>query len=113
MRDEADTLDDSTLPGHSRASVIRLPSIDSSGERYREEGVIGRGGMGVVSAYFDNRVGRSVAWKVLRRDIDDDDQTRARFVREARIQGQLEHPAIVPVYDIGASDDGSPYFTMK
>jgi serine/threonine-protein kinase len=111
--DSEDTLDDSTLPGHSRASVIRLPSIDSSGERYREEGVIGRGGMGVVSSYFDNRVGRSVAWKQLRRDIDDDDQGRARFVREARIQGQLEHPAIVPVYDIGASDDGSPYFTMK
>ncbi len=111
--DGDDTLDDRTRPGRRRASVLELSALDDSAERYVEEGPIGRGGMGVVSAYFDRRVGRSVAWKQLRPEVVDDDRSRARFVREARVQGQLEHPAIVPVYDIGESNDGSPYFTMK
>src|SRR5262249_54201317 len=57
--------------------------------------------------------GRRVACKELRRDVFDDAESRARFVREARVQGQLEHPAVVPVYDIGTRADGSPFFTMK
>jgi hypothetical protein len=51
--------------------------------------------------------------KELRPDVAMDPTLRARFVREARVQGQLEHPAIVPVYDIGVRADGAPYFTMK
>jgi serine/threonine-protein kinase len=90
-----------------------LEPLVPEAERYRAEGMIGRGGMGVVSAYYDRRIGRHVAWKELRRDIGDDVGNRARFLREARVQGRLEHPAIVPVYDLGLGPDGAPYFTMK
>lgn len=57
-------------------------------------------------------MGRDVAVKVLRADGRRDD-LRTRFLREARIQGRLEHPAIVPVHDLGVDDAGSPFFVMK
>lgn len=70
--------------------------------------------MGEVISCFDHNLGREVA---IKRALDDSDDPRPssseRFVREARIQGQLQHPSVVPVYDAGASPDGSPYFTMK
>jgi serine/threonine-protein kinase len=110
---QADTLADETKVGRGGAVDRELQAPDSNDERYREEGQLGRGGMGIVSAYYDRRIGRHVACKDLRRDILDDAQSRTRFLREARVQGRLEHPAIVPVYDIGARPDGSPYFTMK
>ncbi|HTM20066.1 MAG TPA: serine/threonine-protein kinase, partial [Kofleriaceae bacterium] len=82
-------------------------------ERYRSEGPLGQGGMGVVSLLYDKRIGRRVAAKGLRPELAGDATTRARFLREAQVQGQLEHPAVVPVYDIGSGADGTPYFTMK
>jgi serine/threonine-protein kinase len=103
----ADTLAEGERP------TRELQAPDAPEDRYRVDGMIGRGGMGIVSAYYDRRVGRAIACKELRRDVFDDAQSRSRFLREARVQGQLEHPAIVPVYDIGAHADGSPYFTMK
>lgn len=69
--------------------------------------------MGAVIVQRDRHVGRSVAMKTIRRELADDASARLRFVREARLQGQLEHPAIVPVYDIGRHADGKTYFTMK
>jgi serine/threonine-protein kinase len=74
--------------------------------------LIGRGGMGEVVAAHDRRIGRDVAIKRMRRDAPDD-ATVARFLREAQIQARLDHPAIVPVYDLGTDGDGLPYFTMK
>jgi len=107
----ADTLAEGERPSGRTTRELQAP--DAPEERYRVDGMIGRGGMGIVSAYYDRRVGRAIACKELRRDVFDDAPSRARFLREARVQGQLEHPAIVPVYDIGAHADGSPYFTMK
>ena len=79
--------------------------------RYEIERTLGEGGMGQVLLARDPVVGRQVALKTMR---DPDKVTaRARFAREARLQGQLEHPAIVPVYDVGTAEDGSPFFTMK
>jgi serine/threonine-protein kinase len=69
--------------------------------------------MGVVSLIRDVRIGRRVAKKALRPELARADEARARFIREAQVQGQLEHPAIVPVYDLARDDDGAPYFTMK
>ncbi len=80
-------------------------------ERYEAGEVLGRGGMGEVRRFTDARIGRDVAVKVMRPGTGD--EAHERFLREARLQGQLEHPAIVPVYDMGQSDDGSPWFTMK
>ncbi len=81
--------------------------------RYQVRTLLGEGGMGEVRLCRDRRVGREVAMKVIRSDQNDRPEVRARFLREARVQGQLEHPAIVPVYDIGFGDDGASHFTMK
>ncbi len=83
--------------------------------RYEIRGVLGRGGMGEVRLCHDSRVGRDVAVKVAHEVAGGAGTAtvRARFMREARIQGQLEHPAIVPVHDLEVLDDGSLYFVMK
>ena len=73
---------------------------------------IGRGGMGEVIAAFDRRIGREVAIKRMRSPHPSEEAT-ARFLREARIQAWLDHPAVVPVHELGTDDAGRPYFTMK
>ena len=84
------------------------PKID----RYEVGDVIGRGGMGEIRTARDARVGRDVAIKLMLPEHRDA-EALARFVREAQIQGRLEHPAVVPVHDIGVDPTGSPYFVMK
>lgn len=75
---------------------------------------VGHGGMGVVARAYDKSVGRHVAVKLIRhRDAFARAASRARFLREARITGRLEHPGIVAVHQIGELDDGEPYFVMK
>jgi len=81
--------------------------------RYELGEVIGRGGMGEVRLATDARIGRSVAVKLIRADGAKRPRLRARFLFEATMQGQLEHPSIVPVYDLGVRPDGSEYFTMR
>jgi eukaryotic-like serine/threonine-protein kinase len=78
--------------------------------RYEMRSMLGRGGMGDVRVCRDVRIGRDVAMKTARTKSR---RVRERFVREACLQGQLEHPSIVPVYDIGIDREGEPYFTMK
>jgi serine/threonine-protein kinase len=73
---------------------------------------IGRGGMGEVIAAVDQSLGREVAIKRLRSAEPSGDAVR-RFVREAKVQALLDHPAIVPVHELGEDDAGRPYFTMK
>jgi len=80
--------------------------------RYRVREVVGRGGMGEVLRVEDVPLRRDVALKRVS-GRDDDDEFRMRFVAEACIGGQLDHPAFLPVYDFGEQDDGTPYFTMK
>lgn len=68
--------------------------------------------MGEVRLTRDARIGRHVAVKRLLEPLSGE-ATRRRFLREARIQGQLEHPAVVPVYDLDFDEQGQPFFTMK
>jgi serine/threonine-protein kinase len=82
------------------------------GDRYEVRGKIGAGGMGEVIAARDEQVGRDVAIKRMLRE-DPNERQVARFLREARIQGRLDHPAIVPVHEIGRDGDGRPFFVMK
>lgn len=82
-------------------------------DRYTLRKQIGKGAMGEVHLCKDNRIGRDLAMKVILPQAQSDAQARARFVREARVQGQLEHPAIVPVYDLGIDPIGAVFFTMK
>jgi serine/threonine-protein kinase len=76
-------------------------------------GKLGYGGMGTVLRGRDPRFHREVAVKVLMDRHRADPEMTRRFVEEAQIGGQLQHPGIVPVYDLGALDDDRPYFTMK
>ncbi len=79
---------------------------------YKMGHTIGRGGMGEVVAAHDQRIGRDVAIKRMRNPTPSKEST-ARFLREARIQARLDHPAIVPVHEMGVDEHGRPFFTMK
>jgi serine/threonine-protein kinase len=79
---------------------------------YRFADVIGRGGMGEVVLAKDLELDRDVAIKRMR-SAAPSAEAIARFLREARIQARLDHPAIVPVHQLGRDADGRPYFTMK
>ena len=105
--------DDATLPDSrgSEALSTRIPRVDL-GDRYELGDVIGRGGMGEVRIARDTRIQRDVAVKLLR-SSQRDDATLGRFFREARVQGVLDHPAVVPVHDLGIDPAGNPFFVMK
>jgi serine/threonine protein kinase len=80
--------------------------------RYKIKSELGRGGMATVYLAFDPSFNRDVAIKVLPREMLHDPQFRARFEREIKMAAGLEHPSIIPVYDVG-EDDGQPYFVMR
>jgi serine/threonine protein kinase len=80
--------------------------------RYIIKSELGRGGMATVYRAFDPSFDREVAIKVLPREMLHDPQFRSRFEREIKMIASLEHPSIVPVYDVG-DDNGQPYFVMR
>lgn len=81
-------------------------------DRYELIEEIGRGGMATVYRAYDPSFEREVALKVLPQALLHDPQFRDRFQREIKTVAKLEHPAIVPVYDVG-EDAGLPYFVMR
>jgi len=129
---EPDLFDESIPEAGGGADLNKLPSAppprtfslpppvdpiadgyDAVQDRYVVKRQLGRGAMGEVYLCKDTRIGRDVARKVILPMFQAEPQVRARFLREARVQGQLEHPSIVPVYDLATDSDGSTYFTMK
>jgi len=76
------------------------------------ERTIGEGGMGIVRLATQRSLGRKVAVKTLRQDAKNEAAT-LRLLREAWVTGTLEHPNIVPVYDLGLDEDGSPIIVLK
>ena len=78
--------------------------------RYQPVKFHARGGMGEVWVAHDARIGRRVALKKLRSGRSDQ---QARFLIEAQITGQLEHPCVVPLHDLGTDDSGQSYYVMK
>jgi serine/threonine-protein kinase len=89
------------------------PQAPPDTPRYRFEALLARGGMGEVWRGCDTLLARAVALKVLAERVFADDGARARFEEEARCISQLEHPSMVPVYDLGELPDGRPFFVMK
>jgi len=81
--------------------------------RHQILGEIARGGVGIVFQGRDRDLGRDVALKVLRPEFAGRADVVDRFIEEAQVGGQLQHPGVVPVYAIGLQSDGRPYFTMK
>jgi eukaryotic-like serine/threonine-protein kinase len=102
-------------------TLPRTPSLSAStagasfdslkgAARFETGALIGKGGMGEVFSATDLRLKRSMAVKQATSTSAADLE---RFVREARVQGQLQHPGIVPVHELGLTPEGLPYFTMK
>ena len=104
-----------TAPGEEPGPIVRPRAGDDDDRsiRYRIDGEIARGGMGAILKGRDPDLGRDVALKVLRDDLRDDDGMVRRFVEEAQIGGQLQHPGIVPIYELGTFADRRPFFAMK
>lgn len=82
-------------------------------DRYQEVATVGIGGMGEVLIATDYELNRKVAVKKMRSHAAADAGARARFLREAHVTSKLEHPGIVPVYSLGNSVDGRPYYAMR
>ncbi|MEM7307881.1 MAG: serine/threonine-protein kinase [Planctomycetota bacterium] len=74
---------------------------------------LGRGGLGVVRRGFDRDLGREVALKFLREPYVDHPEALRRFLEEAQVGGQLQHPGVVPVYEMGLNGERQPYLAMK
>jgi len=87
------------------------PRLQIESTRYELIGRIGQGGMGEVLEASDQALGRTVAIK--RMLAEPNDRSIGRFLREARVQGRLDHPAVVPVHELGRDSDGRPFFVMK
>ncbi|MCB9893137.1 MAG: protein kinase [Planctomycetes bacterium] len=124
-----------TQPPKDRTGVMRLttgkflPNFGITNERYEIRREHARGGMGRIMLARDKAIGRDIALKELlpgmavgstsipgsvpQQYTNDSGGIIERFLREAKITGQLEHPNIVPVYEIGKHDDGSIYYTMR
>ncbi|MFK8110981.1 MAG: WD40 repeat domain-containing serine/threonine protein kinase, partial [Rubripirellula sp.] len=89
-----------------------VPQSDSD-SRYRLDGEIARGGMGAIIKGRDTDLGRDLAIKVLLDSHKDKPEVIQRFVEEAQIGGQLQHPGIAPIYELGQFADKRPFFAMK
>nr|MBA3822198.1 protein kinase [Deltaproteobacteria bacterium] len=94
------------------APVDTLDATSTSLLRFKLGAMLGRGGMGEVISARDDVIGRAVAVKKLRTDKPSPKAVE-RFLREAKIQGRLEHPAVVPVHELHHDEQGLPFFVMK
>ncbi len=110
LRDEDSALGKSPMIDASASASLR-PSAGSL--NYQVLGKIAEGGMGAVFKSHDSDLGREVAMKVLLEKHADKPAVLQRFIEEAQIGGQLQHPGIVPVYELGLLEDKRPFFTMK
>jgi serine/threonine-protein kinase len=97
----------------ARPSSDNMPVGHDSTGRLQLHGEIARGGMGAVLKGRDTDLGRDIAVKVLLETHQGKTELVQRFVEEAQIAGQLQHPGIAPVYELGQFADQRPYFTMK
>ena len=86
-------------------------SLRSLGPRYDMKGPLGAGAVGEVVAVWDKDTRRLVAVKRLKRS--DVKEATKRFLAEARLTAQLEHPSIIPVYDIGRDEADEAFYTMR
>src|SRR5271165_866370 len=106
--------DSSTDPGPViRPSSPEIPDPSERSARLQLFGEIARGGMGAIFKGRDSDLGRDLAVKILLEAHRDKPDMIRRFIEEAQIAGQLQHPGIVPIYELGAFGDRRPYFAMK
>jgi serine/threonine protein kinase len=100
-------------PSQNPPSPSRSAATSAEGEKYEYLRDIASGGMGRVVLVKDRHLRRQVAMKLITDDQRLAQALRNRFIAEAQMTGQLEHPNIVPIHDLGVMSDGKCYFTMK
>src|SRR5579864_5377372 len=98
---------------HPAAGFGRDLTQTAAAQRYTLGKEIDRGGMGIIYRATDTVLGREVAVKVLQEKYGALSEAALRFAVEARITGQLQHPSIPPVHDLGTLSDGRPFLAMK
>ena len=107
----------STLPVKSRSlrprDTVKFAGRPTDSPDYELLDMIGEGGMGVVYAAHQSSIARTVAVKMLKSTTDVSDEHRDKFISEAVVTGELDHPNIVPIYDLGANDEGALFYSMK
>jgi serine/threonine protein kinase len=99
------------MPGFVEKKIEAAIKPAATDEKYVVEGEIARGGMGVILKAADRDIRRPVAMKVMLDAKSPKD--KARFVEEAQVTGQLEHPNIVPIHELGIDAENRLFFTMK
>jgi serine/threonine protein kinase/WD40 repeat protein len=117
-------------PGARPRSDMPVPAVSEHEGRYRHIKVFSSGGMGQITLVHDTHLGRDIALKTLLPDrVPGNSKTRtrtgaptmevltvpiiARFLQEAHVTGQLQHPGIIPIYELGYRADGTLYYTMQ
>jgi serine/threonine protein kinase len=95
------------------ALLKEFGQLGMTSQKYVVEDKLAAGGMGIIYKAFDRGLTRQAALKMILPEIAEDQAQLGYFIQEARITGQLEHPNVVPVHDIGVTDDGRPFFSMK
>lgn len=92
---------------------VRSDAFTKQGARYEVLGLLGRGGMGEVWRVRDRDLNRVLAMKIIRWEIANKERAILRFIEEAQTCAQLQHPGVVPVFEIGKLPDRRFYFTMQ
>src|SRR5262245_57260912 len=112
MTESGDTPHGRTEPHSPPDSSVREKVVRIESEFVLDE-ELGKGGMGDVLAGRDLVLNRQVAVKVLRSDHGNKEGLVRRFVEEAQVASQLQHPGVPPVHAMGTLPDGRPFFAMK
>ncbi len=97
----------------SRTATVSVGSATSDGQRFQVLRPHAKGGLGAVFVALDRELNREVALKQILERHADDPVSRQRFLLEAEVTGNLEHPGIVPVYGLGTDAGGRPYYAMR
>ena len=122
VADDAVTLDSGGGDSACAGRLGRLARHAAQEPRYRVLGEVARGGMGAILRVWDEDLRRKLAMKVIlgKGEPAQDSGTPAvspdvlaRFLEEAQVTGQLDHPGIVPVHELGVDGEGRIYFTMR
>lgn len=109
----ADENEATNLSVHERSFVPHRESVAQRGSDYELMKMLGEGGMGVVYAARQASIDRIVAVKMLKPESVNHSGQRSKFLAEAAVTGELEHPNIVPIYDLGKNASGALFYAMK
>lgn len=92
---------------------LSSPALKQQTVRYSVKSELAKGGMGVIYTAYDSQMRRDVVLKCLQLKHRNNFQAVQRFYNEAHVTGQLQHPGIAPVYELGELEDGRPFYCMK